>query len=109
MFVKPHAARFATDNQLLGERELRAAAVRRGAPTWTTDAVDEVVARFARGGRPLGADQEAALRGILTSGAAVEVLNAPAGTGKSFLVGALADTWPLTGEPTRPPGDGDGR
>ena len=66
-------------------------------------AVDEVVARFARGGRPLGADQEAALRGILTSGAAVEILNAPAGTGKSFLVGALADTWPLTGEPMPAP------
>ena len=106
VFVKPHAARFATDNQLLGEAEVRAAAARRGAPTWTTEAVDEVVARFARGGRPLGADQEAALRGILTSGAAVEVLNAPAGTGKSFLVGALADTWPLTGaaRPARPAG-----
>ena len=50
-------------------------------------------------GATLGADQAAALRGILTSGAAVEVLNAPAGTGKSFLVGTLADTWPLTGRP----------
>ena len=42
-----------------------------------------------------------------TSGAAVEVLNAPAGTGKSFLVGTLADTWPLTdpaGTAGTPPG-----
>ena len=98
-FVKPHSQRFATPNQLLGEGELRAAAVRRGAPAWTTEDADAVVARFARAGRELSADQATALRGILTSGAAVEVLNAPAGTGKSFLVGTLADTWPLTGRP----------
>jgi hypothetical protein len=96
VFVKPHSARYATETQLLGEDELRAAAIRRGAPAWTTEDADAVIARFARAGRELGADQAAALRGILTSGAAVEVLNAPAGTGKSFLVGTLADTWPLT-------------
>src|SRR4051812_36728103 len=96
-FVKPHSQRFATPDQILGEGELRAAAVRRGAPAWTTEDAEEVIAKFARAGRELSADQAAALRGILTSGAAVEVLNAPAGTGKSFLVGALADTWPLTG------------
>ena len=95
-FVKPHSQRFATPDQILGESELRAAAVRRGAPAWTTEDADAIVARFARAGRELSADQAAALRGILTSGAAVEVLNAPAGTGKSFLVGVLADTWPLT-------------
>ncbi len=98
-FVRPHSERYATPNQILGENELRAAAARRGAPAWDAADVDEVLARFARGGRVLSADQEAALRGILTSGAAVEVLNAPAGTGKSFLVGTLADTWPLTGRP----------
>jgi conjugative relaxase-like TrwC/TraI family protein len=102
VFVKPGSARYATDTQLLGEEELRAAAVRRGAPTFTDAQVDELLARFTRAGRELGADQAAALRGILTSGAAVEVLTAPAGTGKSFLVGALADTWPQhhPGQPT---------
>ncbi|MFC4943318.1 MobF family relaxase [Pseudonocardia sp. GCM10023141] len=109
VFVKPHAQRYATANQLLGEEELRAAAVRRGAPTWTSEQVDQVMDVLARGGRVLGVDQAAALRGILTSGAAVEVLNAPAGTGKSFLVGTLADTWPLTGQglpdPSPSPGD----
>lgn len=104
VFVKPGSARFATDAQLLGEDELRAAAVRRGAPTLTTEEADEVVARFARAGRELGVDQAAALHGILTSGAAVEVLTAPAGTGKSFLVGTLAETWPRhgPGTPARP-------
>jgi len=99
VFVKPGCERYATDTQLLGEAELRAAAVRRGAPAWTAEQVDEVIARLAQAGRELGVDQAAALRGILTSGAAVEVLAAPAGTGKSFLVGTLADTWPLTGQP----------
>jgi hypothetical protein len=45
----------------------------------------------------LGADQAAALRGVLTSGARVEVISAPAGTGKSFLVGTIAETWQETG------------
>lgn len=107
VFIKPHSQRYATPTQLLGEAELRAAAVRRGAPAWTAEAADEIVARFARAGRELSLDQAAALRGILTSGAAVEVLNAPAGTGKSFLVGTLADTWPLTGRPI-PTGEGSG-
>ncbi len=107
VFVKPHCRRYATPTQLRGEEELRAAAVRRGAPQWSVEDAAEIVARFARAGRTLSADQEAALTGILTSGAAVEVLNAPAGTGKSFLVGTLADTWPLTGRPLPRGTDGD--
>ena len=41
----------------------------------------------------LGADQAAALRGILTSGANVQSLVGPAGTGKSFVVGVLNHAW----------------
>jgi hypothetical protein len=114
VFIKPASARYATDNQLLGEDELRAAAVRRGAPTLTAEDADEVIAQFARAGRELGVDQAAALRGILTSGAAVEVLTSPAGTGKSFLVGSLAETWPQHGPGAGGAGDpepdaGEGR
>lgn len=107
--AKPHRQRFATDAQLLGEAELRAAAVRRDAPAWSDADAGEVLARFGRSGRELGVDQAAALRGILTSGASVEVLAAPAGTGKSFLVGTLAETWPLTGRgvPSDPGPDSD--
>lgn len=100
--AKPHRQRFATDGQLLGEAELRAAAVRRDAPAWSDSEAGEVLARFTRSGRELGVDQAAALRGILTSGASVEVLAAPAGTGKSFLVGTLGETWPLTGRGVTP-------
>ncbi|GEL23389.1 hypothetical protein PSU4_23430 [Pseudonocardia sulfidoxydans NBRC 16205] len=55
------------------------------------------VQRFLDGlresGIELGVDQAAAVRGILTSGARVETLVGPAGTGKSFVVGALAKAW----------------
>ncbi len=105
VFVKPGAARFATDEQLLGEAELRAAAVRRGAPSWTTEQAAEVIAGFAHNGRTLSDDQAAALTGILTSGAAVEVIAAPAGTGKSFLIGTLAETWTRTATPAPGPGE----
>ncbi|MDQ2707842.1 MAG: AAA family ATPase, partial [Actinomycetota bacterium] len=64
-----------------------------------------MIARFARNGRTLSGDQAAALTGILTSGAAVEVIAAPAGTGKSFLIGTLAETWTRTGTPAPGPGE----
>jgi len=52
-----------------------------------------VVDRYAENGRELGADQRAALIGVLTSGRTIDVIAAPAGTGKSFLGGAIADAW----------------
>ena len=44
------------------------------------------------------------MRGVLTSGAQVEVLTAAAGTGKSFVVGAIADTWTSQHDPDVEPG-----
>jgi conjugative relaxase-like TrwC/TraI family protein len=93
VFAKPGAERYATAEQLRGEHELRAAAVRRGAPVLEAARLEEFIAARAAAGLAFSADQEAALRGVLTSGAAVEVVSAPAGTGKSFLVGALAEVW----------------
>ena len=49
--------------------------------------------RLAATGLQLGDDQAAAVRGILSSGAKVETLVGPAGTGKSRVVGALAKAW----------------
>ncbi|WP_425438546.1 AAA family ATPase [Pseudonocardia oroxyli] len=59
----------------------------------TAEEADTVVARFAESGHELDADQAAAIRGVLTSGARVEVLSAAAGTGKTFTVGALTEAW----------------
>ena len=49
--------------------------------------------RLRESGIELGVDQAAAVRGVLTSGARVESLVGPAGTGKSFVVGAIARGW----------------
>lgn len=92
-FVRPGAGKFTAPGQLAAERALRAAAVERGAHTVTDAVVTLALARFAESGVELGHDQAVALRGIATSGAKVEVLAAPAGTGKSFVVGALAEVW----------------
>ena len=97
VYGRPGEARYATRGQLAAEAALRAAAVARGAATFTAAEAAAVVARFAESGRELGVDQAAALRGVLTSGAQVEVLAAAAGTGKSFTVGALAETWTAAG------------
>lgn len=94
VYANPGAPRYATVEQLRGEHELRQAAVRRGAPVLEAARVEEFIAARAAAGLAFSTDQEAALRGVLTSGAAVEVVSAPAGTGKSFLVGALAEVWP---------------
>jgi conjugative relaxase-like TrwC/TraI family protein len=93
MFVAPGSARYSAPTQLAAERMLRRSAVTRGAPAMSTDEAAAVVARFAESGHELGADQAAAVRGVLTSGARVEVLAAAAGTGKTFTVGALAEAW----------------
>lgn len=93
----PGSARYATRGQIAAERTLRAAAVARGAAVVTTEVADAVIARFAESGCALGADQAAAARGVLTSGAWVEVITAAAGTGKSFTVGALAEAWQGSG------------
>jgi conjugative relaxase-like TrwC/TraI family protein len=89
----PGSALFATTGQVATERALRAAVVERGAATLPADAARAALARYAGAGHPLTADQAAALTGVLTSGARVEVLAAPAGTGKSFTVGAITDAW----------------
>jgi conjugative relaxase-like TrwC/TraI family protein len=84
---------YATPAHVRSERALRDATGEKTAPALTTAAVEAFVGSLAEQGIELGADQAAALRGVLTSGALVESLVGPAGTGKSFVVGALAKAW----------------
>ncbi|WP_210032628.1 MobF family relaxase [Pseudonocardia parietis] len=97
MFVAPGSARYSAPTQLAAERMLRRSAVTRGAPALSDEVAGGVISRFAESGHELGADQAAAVRGVLTSGARVEVLAAAAGTGKTFTVGALTEAWQDTG------------
>ncbi|MGI9000838.1 MAG: MobF family relaxase [Pseudonocardia sp.] len=93
----PQSVRYSTRGQLAAELALRAAAVERGAVALPAAQAAAAVAASAESGRELGVDQAAAVRGVLTSGARVEVLCAAAGTGKSFVVGVLAQAWTSPG------------
>ncbi|MEV0066663.1 MobF family relaxase [Amycolatopsis sp. NPDC050768] len=92
-YEAPAGQLYATPEHIHTERALAAATARGGAPALDVAAVDGFVAALADTGMVLGADQAAAVRGVLASGAAVESLVGPAGTGKSFVVGALAKAW----------------
>ncbi|MGH3859633.1 MobF family relaxase [Actinokineospora sp.] len=94
VYDAPGRKLYATPEHIHTERTLVAAATRGGAPALAADTVDGFVNDLAaRHGIELGVDQAAAVRGVLTSGAAVESLVGPAGTGKSFVVGVIAKAW----------------
>lgn len=97
VYSSPAPPRYATSDQLLGQVTLRQRAIERGAATVDVARVEGLLAEYAAAGTPLSTDQESALRGICTSGAMLEVLSAPAGTGKSFLDGVLVQAWEGTG------------
>jgi conjugative relaxase-like TrwC/TraI family protein len=93
VFRRPGSARFAVPGQLQANLAMRAAAVVRGAEKVTDAQVSWLLERYAEHGVELGVDQTAAVRGILTSGAQMEVLVGPAGTGKTVVLGAVAEMW----------------
>lgn len=90
MFQRPTAVRYAAAATLADEENLTAAAVVRG-----RYAVDEqaVHAWLDEHAPSIGADQRAVVVGLASSDAAVSELIGPAGTGKSFAMGALAGAW----------------
>ncbi|MDX3003248.1 MobF family relaxase [Kribbella solani] len=92
-YAAPGATRYVTPDHVKAERQLAAFGYARGAAAMSPPRVQAFVERLASDGLQLGADQEAALRGVLTSGARIETLVGPAGTGKSRVVGALAKAW----------------
>lgn len=90
---RPHETYYATREHARTERVLRAAAVERGAVAITPELAGLFVCELAELGTELGAAQAAAVRGVLSSGAQLESLVGPAGTGKTRTVGALAKAW----------------
>ncbi|MFD1965336.1 MobF family relaxase [Pseudonocardia alni] len=84
---------YSTPDQVRSERILLAATSSRDGAALTEQAAAAFLARLDDEGVRLGIDQAAAVRGVLTSGARVETLVGPAGTGKSFVVGTLARAW----------------
>ncbi|HEY9473793.1 MAG TPA: MobF family relaxase, partial [Mycobacteriales bacterium] len=92
-YDRPGGRLYATAEHISSEHALRAVTVQRGAPAVDQQAATRFIAELTASGIELGADQAAAVRGVLTSGARVETLVGPAGTGKSFVVGTLAKAW----------------
>ena len=85
--------KYATEAHVRSERALRAAAIERTAARVTPELAAAFLDELGECGIELGVDQAAAVRGVLTSGASVESLVGPAGTGKSFVIGTLAHAW----------------
>ena len=102
VYQAPGAMLYATPDQVRTERALVATSTTGGATALPPDVAARFLGGLAEGGTELGVDQAAAVRGVLTSGAKVETLVGPAGTGKSFVVGAIARGWtdPTTGGST---------
>ncbi|HEX4103173.1 MAG TPA: MobF family relaxase [Pseudonocardiaceae bacterium] len=92
-YTQPGSQRYASADNIHTERLLQAAATRRGAPALSTATVEKFMTALTKNGIKLGADQAAAVRGVLSSGACVESRVGPAGTGKSFVTGVLAQAW----------------
>jgi hypothetical protein len=93
VYQRPGERVYATAEHVRSERALRAAAITRTAARLTPELAAAFLDKLAESGIELGLDQAAAVRGVLTSGAGVESLVGPAGTGKSFVVGAIARAW----------------
>jgi len=92
-YLAPGGRVYSTPDQVRSERMLLAATAPRDGAALSPQAADRFLTSFREEGIELGVDQAAAVRGILASGARVETLVGPAGTGKSFVVGSLARAW----------------
>ncbi|MEV0137903.1 MobF family relaxase [Streptomyces globisporus] len=88
VYARHGARRYATEAHLEREGRIIAKATELGAPAVGREAIEEAVA-----GAGLNEGQERAFRSILASGRRMEVVAAPAGTGKSRLAGAIHDVW----------------
>ncbi|MEV8530241.1 MobF family relaxase [Streptomyces sp. NPDC052000] len=88
VYARHGARRYATEAHLEREGRIIAKATELGAPAVGREAIEAAVA-----GAGLNEGQEKAFRSILASGRRMEVVAAPAGTGKSRLAGAIHDVW----------------
>jgi conjugative relaxase-like TrwC/TraI family protein len=84
---------FTSRRILEAERRLVATAGRRDGPTITTAAVDVALLEATANGVSLNAGQIALVRDMSTSGARLQLAIAPAGTGKTTAMRALATAW----------------
>jgi conjugative relaxase-like TrwC/TraI family protein len=92
-YEAPGRRLFATPEHVQTERVLAAATANRDAHALPEAVAQRFLAALNNSGLQLGAEQAAAVQGVLTSGMQIESLVGPAGTGKSFVVGLIAKAW----------------
>lgn len=90
---RPGTDLYATNNHLQSERAVRDASIERGATATDAELARFFTTELAETGFQLGPDQAAAVEGMMTSGAYIQSLVGPSGTGKTRVVGALAKAW----------------
>lgn len=93
VYRAPGSRLYATPDHVHSERVLVEAAARGGAAVLSPERAQRFIGQLKASGIELGVDQASAIRGVLSSGAHIESLVGPAGTGKSFVVGALTKAW----------------
>jgi conjugative relaxase-like TrwC/TraI family protein len=92
-YEAPGGRLYATPEHVHTERLLAVATAHRDAAAVSSTHAARYLNKLGDVGLELGADQAAAVRGVLTSGVSVETLVGPAGTGKSYVVGVIAQAW----------------
>jgi DNA primase catalytic core len=91
------ATRYTSARVLSAEQELLALAGRNGSHALTDVRVEAAVTAAAARGFELNDAQAAMVRDLATSGAAVQLALAPAGTGKTTTMSLLAEAWTNAG------------
>ena len=91
------AARYSSPAILDAERTVLALADRLDGRRVTPSAVSLALLELSANGLTLGADQATMVRDLATSGARVQLALAPAGTGKTVAMRALATAWTADG------------
>jgi conjugative relaxase-like TrwC/TraI family protein len=93
-YQKPGSTKYASQGHIRSESAIQRASVERGRAAVSRSAAESWVAEHEAMG--MSTDQEAAIKGIMTSGAALTTLVGPAGAGKTFVLGGLSEAWTAT-------------
>jgi conjugative relaxase-like TrwC/TraI family protein len=97
VFARYGSTVYTTQDLLNAERQLLDATRRQTGHTVPRSLVDQVLAEHAATGTPLDAGQAAAVRRFVTQDRGLDVLEGPAGSGKSRAMRAVVDAWTASG------------
>jgi conjugative relaxase-like TrwC/TraI family protein len=97
VFVRHGATRYTTADLLDAEHRLLDLARTATGLTVPPEVVEQVTAAHARAGTPLDPAQVAAVRRFVCADRGLDVLEGPAGSGKSRAMRAVVDAWQATG------------